>query len=429
MSHAARDEIEAASAEAGRKAKVRQTVSTATEEKRRKVAIVQQFIPHYRGTLFEHLMDNDRYDYLFLADDKDIINKGIFPWQRPPHIAFKRTKTRKLFGKLTWQSGLLRLALRRDIDVIILLGNPYWPATWLSAALARLRGKRVLFWTIGWMMPDRGLKDWVRRRFYRLANALVLYGRFAKQMALERGFRSERLYVVFNSMNYSQQRRLREQITDADRRRTRAGLFEHPERPLLICMSRLGATRRLDQLLSAMQLLKQQGWPLNLLIVGDGPERSKLEEMARQLGVTVHFYGACYDETVLARMITAANVTVAPGLSGLTTIHSLAYGVPVISHNDWTTQAPEFEAVIPGENGDAFRRDDVADLAAVIRHWTGAELVPEKTRRACFSIVERFWNPSYQCQVIERAIDGEPADDLFWIREHAVETPATFPNK
>ena len=377
-------------------------MSNKLTHKRKKVAIVFQYFPHYRAATLEQLIANDLNEYLFFADDNDIINKGLIPWQRPPHVAFQRTKTRNLIGKGMWQSGLLRLAMRRDIDVIIYIGNPYFITTWLSAAIARLCRKRVLFWTIGWMMPETGFKDWIRRAFYRLPHALILYGRFAKQQALERGFQPERLHVVNNGMNYAQQRQYRELITDADRRRVRSELFEHPEWPLLICISPLGATRRLDILLSAMRHLEQQGWPVNLLLVGDGAERSNLEELAKQLKLKVRFYGACYDEAEVSRLITAANVTVAPGLVGLTGIHSMAYGVPVISHDDWSTQAPEFEAVIPGENGEAFRRDDVVDLAAVIRRWTSTELVPEKVRQKCISIVERFWNPIYQRRVIER---------------------------
>ena len=31
-------------------------------------------------------------------------------------------------------------------------------------------------------------------------------------------------------------------------------------------------------------------------------------------------------------------------------------------------------------------------------------------------MIDRFWNPEFQTQVILRAVDGEPADDLFWLR-------------
>lgn len=390
-------------------------MSTTAAPTPKKVAIVFQFFPHYRSAVLEQLGRSERYEVLFLADEKDVIYTGIPPWQRPEHLAFQRTNTRKLLGHVMWQSGLLRLSLRRHIQTIIYIANPYWPATWLSALLARLCGKRVLFWTHGWIMPETGPKDWIRRMFLRIAHALLLYGNFAKQCALQRGFRPERLHVVYNALDFDKQSSFRTQVTDADRRQSRAELFAKPQWPVLICMTRLGRLRRLDLLLSAMHRLAEQGHPVNLLLVGDGPERQALEEMARRWALSVHFYGACYDESRLARLITAANVTVAPGVVGLAAMHSLAYGVPVISHDDWTRQTPEFEAIIPGQNGDLFRREDVDDLVAAIRRWTTTELVPEQVRQACVSIIERFWNPTYQRRVIERAIEGTPADDLFWL--------------
>src|SRR5262249_51619371 len=106
--------------------------------KRKRVAIVFQYFPHYRAAVLEQLLANNHHDYFFLADDRDVINKGIPPWERPAGAKFKRTKTRLLFGRMMWQSGLIRLAMRRDVDAIIYIGNPHWPATWLSAVAARL---------------------------------------------------------------------------------------------------------------------------------------------------------------------------------------------------------------------------------------------------------------------------------------------------
>jgi hypothetical protein len=44
-------------------------------------------------------------------------------------------------------------------------------------------------------------------------------------------------------------------------------------------------------------------------------------------------------------------------------------------------------------------------------------LADPATAAACRSVVERFWNPGYQRCAIERAVLGQPADDLFDRRE------------
>jgi hypothetical protein len=130
----------------------------------------------------------------------------------------------------------------------------------------------------------------------------------------------------------------------------------------------------------------------------------------------VHFEGACYDEHRIAELISASTVTVAPGKVGLTAMHSMVYGVPVITHSDADDQMPEWEAIIPGVTGALFARDSVEGLEAAIREWTRDPWPSEPTRRACESIIDRFWNPHVQRRLIEHAVLGRPADDLLPLR-------------
>jgi glycosyltransferase involved in cell wall biosynthesis len=113
----------------------------------------------------------------------------------------------------------------------------------------------------------------------------------------------------------------------------------------------------------------------------------------------------------------AAHVTVSPGKVGLTALQSLAYGTPVITHDDPEAQGPEWEAIMPGRTGDFFRRGDVADLARVIRAWTREPVLAPAIRSECPRLIERFYNPVFQRRAIDRAVSGAPADDLFWMRE------------
>lgn len=382
-----------------------------------KVAIVYHFFAHYREPVLRELASRGRYSYLFLGDTRDPFREGIAPADLDDLPNFRPTRCRVIGGRLLYQQGLLRLALRRDVSAIIYLGNAKWPMTWLSATLARLTGKRVLFWTHGWTDWDREFAGRVRSVFYRLAHGLLLYGHFAKAVGIGKGFRPEHLHVIYNSLDHEGQRAARLSVTGDDIARTRADLFGDPATPVVICTSRLTATRRLDMLLEALALLQAEGHPVNLLLVGDGPERVPLEALAATKGLNVHFFGPCYEESVLARLIMASNATVAPGKVGLTAMHSLAYGVPVVTHDDPEDQMPEFEAVIPGKSGSLFTRGDVADLARAIRRWTGTPHVSDEVRHACNRAVDRFYTPSFQRRAIERAIAGADADDLFWMRE------------
>ncbi|MGH3300548.1 MAG: glycosyltransferase family 4 protein [Streptosporangiaceae bacterium] len=131
------------------------------------------------------------------------------------------------------------------------------------------------------------------------------------------------------------------------------------ERPVVVCVSRMVPRKGQDTLISAWPAVRAQaqGDPL-LLLVGDGPYRSRLEAQARQLGVaeSVRFTGpvsrddlpACYDAATIFAMpcrTRRAGLDV-EGL-GIVYLEAAATGLPVIGGD--SGGAPD--AVIDGETG------------------------------------------------------------------------------
>ena len=57
------------------------------------------------------------------------------------------------------------------------------------------------------------------------------------------------------------------------------------------------------------------------------------------------------------------------GNIGLTAIHSLSFGTPVASHDNFENQMPEVEAIIDGENGFLFEENNSNDLIDKIEQW------------------------------------------------------------
>lgn len=393
--------------------------------KRVRVAVVYHFFAHYRGPVMRELLERGTHDYLLVGARRDPADSGIIPWEVNDPAAFLEAPARFWPFGILWQERLIGLAFRRDLDAIVFLGDPHFLSTWVSAVIARLRGKRVLFWTIGWLREESGPKAWVRWLFLRIPHALVLYGHYAKMIGLTKGFRAERMHVVYNSLDYTEQKRQLARLASGNREMVRSSLFHEAERPLLICVTRLVRKRGLDLLLEAMVLLKAQGHPMNLLLVGDGPEREALGRYAAEHDLSVAFYGACYEEQRLCELVTAADATVAPGMVGLAAMQSLAYGTPVVTHNDPNRQAPEWEAVVPGMGGTFFRFGDSKDLARAITECVETYSFGSPARARADAVVRRFFNPAFQRRVIERAVCGYPADDLHWMRSAVWESSET----
>jgi glycosyltransferase involved in cell wall biosynthesis len=381
--------------------------------------MIQHFWTHYRVPIVKLLLDRGVHEYTFFGDTKDP-EGSIKAGQLPPAARFVPTRSRSfLKSKFLWQSGVVRVAWSREFDVLCFVGHYGHLSTWFASAVARLRGKRVYYWTHAYTREDRGLKGFFRKRFYSLASGLLCYGHFGKCLAINVGFDPGRLHVMYNSLDFSRQHEVEASVRQDELVAMREQLFGRADVPVVICVIRLLAGRRLDMVIDAVAKLRATGHAVNALFVGDGPAREELEAQVNRLGVgdSAKFFGPCYDDAVLARINRMAVATVCPGPIGLTAVQSLAYGTPVITNDDYANQMPEFETIVDDVTGTFFRAGDVDALANAIRRWTAQPWLDDATRQKCRWIIERIWNLPMQARVIERAFAGVSADDLFWTRD------------
>ena len=134
--------------------------------------------------------------------------------------------------------------------------------------------------------------------------------------------------------------------------------LEIPEENLiLVCVGRLAAEKNLDELLALRASLGDA--PVTLLLVGDGPDRARLENLSAGLGLSapaVVFAGMVPPAQVLdwyqlGDLFVSASTS---ETQGLTYIEALAAGVPVLCRAD-----PCLDGVIrEGENGWQYHSTD-----------------------------------------------------------------------
>ena len=119
-------------------------------------------------------------------------------------------------------------------------------------------------------------------------------------------------------------------------------------------------------------------------------------------------YGPCYEDSTLAELFYNASVCVSPGNIGLTAIHALSFGCPIITHDNFAEQMPEFEAIKPSKTGYFYQQGDVADLKDKIRKVISAdEKTWEETRKEAFKEIDRKWNVDYQINVLKKVLENE----------------------
>lgn len=204
-------------------------------------------------------------------------------------------------------------------------------------------------WKAGWQL-------WLDRRLISRTDRLVGNSQSVVDFYVQQGFPADRTTVIYNGVDLP--RHIESETADFPSSETgtshqRLELCRElglPEVAKLVgFVGRLAKQKRIKDLLWAMQVLRQADERAHLLLVGDGPERTELQQFARDVECTehVHFLGHRVDAD---RIIAALDVFwLASDFEGLSNslMEAMAAGVPVVASNI----PPNRELVTHGNEG------------------------------------------------------------------------------
>jgi len=133
----------------------------------------------------------------------------------------------------------------------------------------------------------------------------------------------------------------------------------------LVCVGRLSREKRPDVAIDTLRAARARGIAARLWMVGAGPQRARLEALARDLPVV--FTGHLQDRRVLATLLASADVALAPcpyETFGLAALEALASGTPVVAPDRGAV--PEIVQAGLGAATGAVAAPDPASLAAAV---------------------------------------------------------------
>jgi len=361
-----------------------------------RLCLIYNYAQHYRSEIFR-LMDRElNCDFVFgdrMGDVKKLDYSILGNFK-------KEVKNKKfLFKPLTYQKGVIKL-LREPYSKFIMLGDVHCISTWIMLVLIKIiRKKKIFLWSHGWYGRESLMKTLIKKVFFNMADGTFLYGNYARELMIKEGCKASKLFVIYNSLSYDAQVNLRRtlRLSSIYNDHFRNDFFN------LIFVGRLTGVKRLDLLLDSLAILESQSHFFNLTLIGDGIMNDYLKTKAKQLGLKrVWFYGATYDEKELSELIFNADLCVSPGNVGLTAIHSMTYGTPVLTHNNFPYQMPEFEAIIDGVTGTFFEYENSISLADNIKRWFLISPERELIRKHCLDVVDSKYNPHVQIEILKK---------------------------
>jgi len=151
------------------------------------------------------------------------------------------------------------------------------------------------------------------------------------------------------------------------------GQWAQPGQTLLVHCGRLSVEKHVHRSIDTVAALRGSGFDARLVIVGEGPLRTRLERQAAQLPVDFTGYVGCRD--TIAGILASADVALAPGpheTFGLAALEALACGTPAVVSN--TSALAE---ILTSDSGAAADNDPQA-IAHAVRSIIDR---PERLRR------------------------------------------------
>lgn len=129
---------------------------------------------------------------------------------------------------------------------------------------------------------------------------------------------------------------------------------------ILVHVSNFRAVKRVEDVIRIFDSVKKE-IPAKLLMIGDGPERQNVEELAKELGIfhDIRFLGK---QEQISEILSIADLFLLPSATesfGLSALEAMACGVPVISTN--AGGLPEIN--LQGKTGYLSDVGDVADMS------------------------------------------------------------------
>ena len=222
--------------------------------------------------------------------------------------------------KLLW-------SLRGDFDVLDAQQFPYLPCFSAKLFCTLKQTPLVITWHEAWGDYWREYLGWkgifgkgIERLTIRLADKIIPVSERVREDLIDMGVRGERMVVVPNGVD----------LLKIDGVREEEKIYD------LVYAGRLSEHKRVDLLLNAVSIAREEIPDLKCCIIGDGPEMEGLKRVAKVLGIeeSVDFMGFLEREEDLIAGMKSSKIFVLPSTRegfGMSALEANACGLPVVT--------------------------------------------------------------------------------------------------
>jgi glycosyltransferase involved in cell wall biosynthesis len=325
-----------------------------------KLGIQQRVLPAYRAVFFDLLAQSCLGGLSVFAGTprpgealgvEGELKTAVYAYAENMHLGRGRLYACHQRNFLTWLE-------RWDPQVLIVEANPRYLSTPGAVKWMKERKRPVIGWGLG-APPHGGFwRNLLRDRFLSSFDALLTYSQRGAEEYRALGFSEDCVFLAPNAITP------RPSYPVPLRSKT-----YQDGRAQVLFVGRLQARKRIDLLLQACASLPAELQP-DVTVVGDGPARSGLENLAKRVYPRTVFAGEKHGQDV-EPFFQNADLFVLPGTGGLAVQHAMSFGLPVIVSEADGTQAdlvrPSNGWLVKPGSSDALRETLIEALADVDR--------------------------------------------------------------
>lgn len=359
------------------------------------VLLVQNILTPYRLPFFQHLALSPSLELTIAYDRCEKDGNGLENIHMPSGLNCIGLKNVYLGHSqlAVYQRGFLSQIHSGRYRVIIAAFNPRIISNVLAWIYSRCLPVKFIWWGHGMSPHSSPLAIRLRLLMARYADAIIFYDSTQADRFVSLGIPQDKVFVAPNSIDTEEIEHL-------------ATPHLKHQRYRVLYVGRLIPAKKVDLLIRGFASAYPRLDPKTILtIVGDGPEYASLADLAQRVGLGDHieFVGSNYQQELLAPLFNSAWVSVSPGYVGLSAIHSLAYGLPmIVAENE--PHSPEVAALSEGTNCLFFSSDDSEALAnRLVELICDQERWDRMSEASSRTIREKF-NLSVMTQAFEQAV-------------------------
>lgn len=288
------------------------------------ILFLQNIIPHYRKSLYNHL--SKYYNVTVLHSGRKTSGEND---------SYDEIITElRHFGPFFIQSGVFKEVKSSKYDIIITMLDLRWVNNILSMYLHNKNAK--FMWWGSWLTNNK-ISNMFRIYIANKQYISIFYTNESKDHFAKQGIDNNKLFVANNTFDVG----IREKS------------YNNKIKNRIIFVGCLDKRKQNDILITSFHHIKDSiPNDINITIIGDGIERENLEYLVKKLNLAdrVFFLGEITDTTILVNYYKEAICSVSFGQAGLSVLQSLGYGVPFLTKKS-AISGGEKTNIIDGVNG------------------------------------------------------------------------------